>query len=265
MCGLVLVQRRAGLMQGWFSPADGMEGPPELHVPRRRRSNGYRPGIMLKPAPLSSPLPPTAAWSPVASLGKPRLDPATPWQSESPASSLAREWCDQGQGFKGVGFDGQCRRVCTAQPSLGDAPAPHEGVRDAGGPTQSSSSCASEATQFGRGAFGLHPNSSSPSNPHTARRCVAGPGAPKPHSLRTLNLAGDPATPSAFAARQWLAPVAAALSLEELLKLYDRKPPVKRSGFDSLSATAAAAANAAAAAVLCAARDTRAAAAVRTP
>lgn len=251
-------------MQGWLPPAVGVEGPPELHVPRRRRSNGYRPGIVLKPAPLSSPLPPTAAWSPVATLGKPGLDPATPWQSESPASSLAREWCDQGQGFKGVGYDGQCCRACTAQPSLGDAPAPHEGARDAGGPAQSSSSCASEAMQFGRGAFGLHPSSLSPSNPHTARRCAAGLGAPKPQSFRALNLAGDPGTPSAFAARQWLAPAGAALSLEELLKMYERKPPVKRPGFDSLSATAAAAANAAAAAVLCAARDTQAAAAVRS-
>ena len=95
-------------------------------MPRRRRSSGYRPGVTFKATPPDSPRPGGPPWSAPAGALKPYQDP-------KPCGDLM--------------YGGRNGGATLAQPSLGDAGG--VGKRESGGPTQSNSSCASEATQVG--------------------------------------------------------------------------------------------------------------------
>ena len=202
-------------------------------MPRRRRS-GYRPGVTFKAIPSGSPLPGGPPWS--APAGAPR-----PCQDPVPCTDLMH--------------GGRNGGTTLAQPSLGDAGAASK--REPGGPTQSNSSCASEATQFGNPA--LTP----------AGLCAARASAPDLGALglgETLNpipILGTACpraqdAPHALPlARARCAPTA--LSLEQLLECFGQRPGAQAQSYMRL---AAAAARAAASATAAPAQDARASAPV---
>ena len=95
-------------------------------MPRRRRSSGYRPGVTFKATPPDSPRPGGPPWSAPAGALKPCPDPKS---------------CGD------LMYGGRNGGATLAQPSLGDAGGAGKG--ESGGPAQSNSSCASEATQVG--------------------------------------------------------------------------------------------------------------------
>lgn len=210
-------------------------------MPRRRRSSGYRPGVTFKATPPDSPRPGGPPWNaPAGALA--------PYQDPKPCGDLM--------------YGGRNGGATLAQPSLGDA-----GKRESGGPTQSNSSCASEATQVGAA---LTPAGLPPLRTLRAARASA-------PDLGALGLGGtlnpNPGGPPAAArpttqddlyvlpaARVHSAPTA--LSLEQLLECFGQRSAAQAQGAQALAQGYGHPAAASAAA--CPAHDARAGTLVRS-